>query len=300
MGIVVVGTVAYDSIETPFGKVEETLGGSALYFTVAASFFTRVGIVAVIGEDFDLGKISFLKDRNVSFDGLYVEKGKTFRWKGYYSYNLNEAHTLDTQLNVLENFDPILPEEFTRKDLLFLANIDPELQLKVLDQMKNVKFSAADTMNFWIDSKKEKVMEVFSRVNAVTINEGEIRELTEEYNLVKAARKILDIGPEHVIIKRGEYGVLVFEKSGEVFFVPAYPLEKVFDPTGAGDTFAGGFMGFLDSQGEIKRNLRKAVIYGSVLASYNVEKFSFLKLLEISRQDIDERYREFLNFCRVE
>ena len=300
MGIVVVGTVAYDSIETPFGKVEDVLGGSALYFTVAASFFSPVKLVAIVGNDFELGRIEFLKDRKVDLDGLNVVEGRTFRWKGFYDYNLNEAHTLETQLNVLTQFDPILPENYQNEDFLFLANIDPDLQLKVLSQMKSRPFAAADTMNYWIASKKEKVLEVFSRVDAVTINESEIRQLTEEYSLVKAARKILELGASYVIIKRGEYGVLLFEKSGEIFFAPAFLLEEVFDPTGAGDTFAGGVMGYLSQKGEIEKNIRKAIVYGSVLASFNVEKFSFNKLLEISLQDIEDRYKEFLKFCLLE
>ncbi len=302
MGIVVVGTVAYDSIETPFGEVEEVLGGSALYFTVSASFFAPVKLVAVVGQDFELGKIEFLKDRKVDLEGLQVAEGKTFRWKGYYDYNLNEAHTLETQLNVLEQFDPVLPPSYRKEDFLFLANIDPDLQLKVLDQIEAPRFVAADTMNFWIESKPEKVWEVFSRVNAITINEGEIRQITGEYNLVRASRKILDIRPDYVIIKRGEYGVLLFEKTGDIFFAPAYPLEEVFDPTGAGDTFAGGLMGFLASgnNADIKQEIRRAVLYGSVLASYNVEKFSFNRLLEISRQDIENRFEEFLSFCKLE
>ncbi len=300
MSIVVVGTVAYDSIETPFGKVEEILGGSALYFTVSASFFAPVKLVAIVGKDFEFSKIAFLKDRQVDLEGLNISEGKTFRWKGYYDYNLNEAHTIETQLNVLESFNPELPEDYKKEKYLFLANIDPDLQLKVLNQMESPHFIAADTMNFWIASKKEKVFEVFSRVDAVTINEGEIRELTEEYNTVKAARKILNLGPQYVIIKRGEYGVLVFEKSGDIFFAPAYPLEVVFDPTGAGDTFAGGMMGYLASKKDSGLEIRRAVVYGSVLASFNVEKFSFNKLLEISTQEVEDRFREFLSFCRVE
>ncbi len=299
MAIVVAGTVAYDSIKTPFGEMENALGGSALYFTVSASFFSPVKLVAVIGEDFDLSKIGFLKEKGVDFSGIEIKKGKTFRWKGYYDYNLNEAHTLETQLNVLTMFSPSLPEAYTEESFLFLANIDPELQIRIINQMKNLKFSAADTMNYWIESKPEKVKEAFSLVNAVTINEAEVREITGEYNLVKAARKIFDLGPDYVIIKRGEYGVLVFDKNGKTFFVPAYPLEEVFDPTGAGDTFAGGLMGYLAMKGDTKK-LRKAVVYGSVMASFNVEEFSFNKLRKISKEEIEKRFQEFLSFCQVE
>ena len=241
MGIVVVGTVAFDTVETPFGKGENVLGGSATYFSTSASFFTDVSLVAVVGEDFPEEHSQFLRSREIDLQGLQRIPGKTFHWTGKYGYDLNEAQTIDTQLNVLLDFKPELPPSYRDTDVLFLANIDPELQLEVLDQVNRPRLVACDSMNFWISSKPAALKEVMKRVDIVVINEGEARMLTGEANLVKAARQIISLGCKRLVVKRGEYGVLMFT-ADSVFAAPAYPLEEVFDPTGAGDTFAGGFM----------------------------------------------------------
>jgi len=299
MGIVVVGSLAFDNIKTPFGEVKNALGGSALYFSTAASFFNSVSIVAVVGSDFNFDEIKFLEDKNVNLKNISVKAGDTFRWKGYYDFNLNEAHTLETHLNVFADFKPELTEDILDEDYLFLANIDPELQLSVIQQMKNPGFIAADTMNYWIDNKKDKVAEVFTKVDAVTINEAEIRQFTGEFNLKVAAKKILDLGVEYVIIKRGEYGVLMIDKYQRVFFTPAYLLETIFDPTGAGDTFAGGMIGYLSTRENIENDLRKSIVYGSVMASYDVENFSIKRLKELSASDIEKRYNHFISYCEL-
>lgn len=293
MGIVVVGTVAFDSVETPFGKADDVLGGSATYFSTSASFFSDVSLVAVVGEDFPDEHISFLKSRSINTDGIVRLKGETFRWSGRYGFDLNEAQTLDTRLNVLTEFKPELSEDYRSCDFLFLANIDPDLQLSILDQVKSPKLVACDTMNFWITSKPDSLKEVLKRVDVVVINEGEARQFTSEPNLVSAARKIMEFGAKRVVIKRGEYGVLMFTPTS-VFAAPAYPLETVFDPTGAGDTFAGGFMGYLANTGDIsEENFRQAVVFGSVMASFNVEDFSLNRMKRLNFQEIKDRYREF-------
>ena len=299
MGIVVVGSVAYDDIKTPFGEVTGALGGSAVYFSAAASFFDKVSIVAVVGEDFDREQLAFLEKRNVNLKNLAVAQGKTFRWKGYYDYNLNEAHTINTELNVFADFVPKINDDIVNEDYLFLANIDPELQLSVIDKMNNPKFIAADTMNFWIDGKRDKVEEVFKRVNMVTVNEAEIRQFTGEYNLKKAAKAILDLGVDNVIIKRGEYGVLMIDKYERIFFTPAYLLESVYDPTGAGDSFAGGLVGVISSSDDVSSVIRKAIVYGSVMASFNVEKFSIDRLKELNYDEIEERFNHFIGYCSL-
>ena len=293
MGVLVVGSVAIDSVETPFGVGENVLGGSATYFSTSASFFTDVNLVAVVGDDFPQEHIDFLKSRNIDLTGLKRESGKTFHWKGRYGFDLNEAQTLDTQLNVFQTFSPKIPESYADAEYLILANIDPELQLEVLDQVRNPKVIACDTMNFWISSKPEALKKVISRVDFFIINEGEARQLTGEVNLVKAARAILALGAKNLIIKRGEYGVLLF--SGEkIFAAPAYPLESVFDPTGAGDTFAGGFMGYLASTGNLsEESIRQGIIFGSVMASFNVEDFSLDRLRTLEYSEIEARYRSF-------
>ena len=293
MSVLVVGSVAFDSVETPFGMRENILGGSATYFSTSASFFTDVNLVAVVGDDFSQEHIDFLKSRNIDLRGLKREAGKTFHWKGRYGFDLNEAETLDTQLNVFQTFSPQIPAEYAAAEYLILANIDPELQLEVLDQVKNPKVIACDTMNFWISSKPEVLKKVISRVDFFIINEGEARQLTGEVNLVKAARAILAMGAKNLIIKRGEYGVLLFTADG-IFAAPAYPLESVFDPTGAGDTFAGGFMGYLASTGNFSgESVRQAIIFGSVMASFNVEDFSLDRLRTLQYSEIEERYKTF-------
>ncbi|MGB4599428.1 MAG: PfkB family carbohydrate kinase [Trichlorobacter sp.] len=293
MGIVVVGTVAFDTVETPFGKGENVLGGSATYFSTSASFFSEVSLVAVVGEDFPEEHIRFLKSREIDLQGLQRLPGKTFHWTGKYGYDLNEAQTLDTQLNVLLEFKPQLPEAYRNTDVLFLANIDPELQLAVLDQVKKPCLVACDSMNFWISSKPAALKEVIKRVDIVIINEGEARMLTGEPNLVKAARQIIALGCKRLVIKRGEYGVLMFSNDS-VFAAPAYPLEEVFDPTGAGDTFAGGFIGYLANTGDLsEEGIRQALVFGSVMASFNVEDFSLERMKRLEYREIEARYRSF-------
>ncbi len=292
MSILVVGSVAFDSIQTPFGKADDILGGSASYFSTSASFFTDVNLVAVIGDDFPQEHIDFLESRNVNLAGLQKTEGKTFRWKGRYEYDLNEAHTLETHLNVFESFKPVLPESYRDAEYVFLANIDPELQLEVLKQVENPKLVACDTMNFWIDGKKQELIKTLAKVDILVINEAEVRQLADEPNLIKAAAIVRGFGPKTLVVKRGEYGVLMFGE-GSVFSVPAYPLEEVFDPTGAGDTFAGGFIGYLAATRNLdEQNLRKATVFGSVMASFTVEKFSLDRLKEIDYTEISDRYRK--------
>jgi sugar/nucleoside kinase (ribokinase family) len=293
MGIVVVGTVAFDTVETPFGRGENVLGGSATYFSTSASFFTDVSLVAVVGDDFPAEHISFLKSRDIDTEGLQRIPGKTFHWTGRYGYDLNEAQTLDTQLNVLTEFRPHLPESYRDADYLFLANIDPDLQTEVLDQVRRPKLVACDTMNFWISSKPEALKKVLRKVDIVVINEGEARQFTNQSNLVKAARDIIALGCKRLVVKRGEYGVLMFT-ADSVFAAPAYPLEEVFDPTGAGDTFAGGFMGYLANTGDLsEEGIRQAIVFGSVMASFNVEDFSLNRMKRLEYREIEARYRNF-------
>ena len=300
MGIVVVGSVAFDSVKTPFGEANDVLGGSATYFSTSASYFTDVSLVAVVGEDFPKKHIDFLKMKGIDTRGLEVSKGKTFRWKGEYSYELNEAKTLDTELNVFQQFNPRLPEEYRDSDIVFLANIDPDLQRDVLKQVNKPKLVAADTMNFWIEGKKDSLLETLSLVDVLLINDGEARQLSGEPNLVKAARTIMGFGPKTLVIKRGEYGVLMFHESS-IFSAPAYPLENVFDPTGAGDTFAGGFVGYLANTMDLSESaMRRAIIMGSVMASYNVEDFSLKRIRELDYKEIETRYKEFKHLSHFE
>jgi sugar/nucleoside kinase (ribokinase family) len=291
--ILVVGSVAFDTIETPFGRGDEVLGGSATYFSTAASFFTGVRLVAVVGDDFPAAHRDFLGSRNIDLSGLQVAPGETFRWKGRYGYDLNEAQTLDTRLNVFEGFRPQLPDSFRDAEVVFLANIDPELQLEVLSQVRRPRIIACDTMNFWIAGKREALVKTLRHVDILVINEGETRQLADEPNLVKAARAILALGPRTLVVKRGEYGVLVFGEHS-IFSIPAYPLEEVFDPTGAGDTFAGGFLGYLAATGDFSdAAIRKAAVFGSVMASFTVEDFSLDRLRSVAWPDIEDRFRRF-------
>ncbi|MFQ5456469.1 MAG: PfkB family carbohydrate kinase [Nitrospirota bacterium] len=300
MSILVVGSIGLDSVKTPFGEVEEVLGGSATYFATAASYFTDVNLVAIVGEDFPHKHINFLKSRKINIDGLEISPGKTFRWKGEYGYQLNEANTLETQLNVFQEFSPKIPESYKRPEMVFLANIDPELQLEVLKQVERPQLVACDTMDFWIKGKRDALMNTLREVDILTINDGEARELSKEVNLVRAAKKIISYGPETLIVKRGEYGVLMFHKNG-TFSAPAYPLEMVFDPTGAGDSFAGGFMGYLGNTMNLSdSNIRQAIIFGSVMASFNVEEFSLNKLKALDYKEIEGRYREFKRLTHFE
>jgi sugar/nucleoside kinase (ribokinase family) len=293
MSIVVVGTVAFDTVETPFGRGENVLGGSATYFSTSASFFTDVSLVAVVGDDFPEEHVTFLQSRNIDTAGLQRIPGKTFHWSGRYGYDLNEAQTLDTQLNVLMDFQPELPDSYRDAEYLFLANIDPELQMDVLEQVRKPKLVACDTMNFWITSKPEALKRVLQKVDIVIINEGEARQFTGEANLVKAARQIIALGCKRLVVKRGEYGVLMFTAE-TVFAAPAYPLEDVFDPTGAGDTFAGGFMGYLANTGDLsEEGIRQAIIFGSVMASFNVEDFSLNRMKRLEYAEIQARFSNF-------
>ncbi len=293
MSLVVVGSVAFDSVKTPFGEVDEVLGGSGTYFSTAASYFTDVALVAVVGTDFPDKHLTFLKSRNIDIEGIEKQEGRTFRWKGEYGFELNEARTLDTQLNVFETFRPRLPEAYKDRKVVFLANIDPDLQRDVLGQVEKPDLVACDTMNFWISGKKDSLLKTLKLVDILLINDGEARELSGEPNLVKAAKVIHSFGPETLIIKRGEYGALMF-RDGKIFAAPAYPLESVFDPTGAGDCFAGGFMGYLSSTMNFEEaNVRKAIIFGSVMASFNVEAFSLDKIKSLDYREIQSRYQEF-------
>lgn len=300
MSLLVVGTVALDSVKTPFGTAESALGGSATYFSTSASYFTDVRLVAVIGEDFPKEHVQFLKSRNVDTRGLEVQKGQTFRWKGEYGYDLNEAKTLVTDLNVLATFKPAIIDDYRNTEVVFLANVDPEIQLDVLRQVKKPKFVACDTMNYWISSKTDALKRTLKEVDLLTINEAEIRQLAGDASLVKAARSVQAMGPKTVVVKQGSYGALMFN-GHSVFSAPAYPLESVFDPTGAGDSFAGGFMGFLASTMNFsEESMRKAVIFGSVMASLNVEAFSLDRIRSLDYKEIEGRYREFKKLTHFE
>jgi len=300
MSLLVVGSVALDSVETPFGKKEEVLGGSATFFSASASFFNPVQLVAVVGEDFPEAHIQFLKARGIGLDGLTRVKGRTFRWKGKYGFQLNEAQTLDTQLNVFQDFAPKLPEAYRDAPYVFLGNIHPELQSQVLDQVKNAHLVAADTMNFWIQGSREALLKTLKRVNLLFVNDAEIRQLSGEHNIVKAARAVHAMGPSRVVVKRGEHGALLFDKE-HIFACPAFPLEEVFDPTGAGDTFAGGFMGTLATAKRFEPNvIRHAMVMGSVMASFTVERFSLDRLRDLTQSEIRQRFSEFKRLTHFE
>jgi sugar/nucleoside kinase (ribokinase family) len=293
LALLVVGSVALDSLETPFGRREDVLGGSASYFSACASFFGPTRVVAVVGEDFPEAHLGFLAARGIDLDGLARRPGRTFRWKGRYEFDLNTAHTLDTQLNVFAQFQPDLPAHYRDSEYVFLGNIDPDLQRAVLDQVRSPRFVGCDTMNFWISSKRESLLRTLERVDMLFVNDAEARQLAEEHNVVKAARRILTFGPRAVVVKRGEYGALYFS-GDEVFAASAVPLASVFDPTGAGDSFAGGFMGYLASRdGSLDHGtMRRAIVLGSVLASFTVEQFSLDRLRSLSPREIRVRYAE--------
>ena len=294
MSLTVVGSVAFDALETPFGKRDKVLGGAATHFGLSASFFTQVNAVGVVGGDFGDDEWAVFKRHFINTDDIeIVPEGKTFFWQGRYDYDMNTAHTLDTQLNVFETFDPKLSENSRNADFLFLANILPMLQKQVREQCTNAKFVAMDTMNFWISSMKDAVIDTIKVVDCIIINDAEARQLTDEPSIYRAARTIMDLGLKAVVIKRGEYGATLFTRDG-YFVAPAYPLESVFDPTGAGDTFAGGFMGYLAAQKEISdETLRRAMIYGSVMASFNVEEFGTERVDSLDYPEINERFRSF-------
>jgi sugar/nucleoside kinase (ribokinase family) len=293
VSVLVVGSVALDSVETPFGRAERVIGGSATYFASAACHLSSVQLVGVVGDDYPMDKLSPLADCGVDLSGLEHAAGESFFWRGRYGSDLNSAQTLETRLGVFAQFRPTIPTAFRRAPYLFLANIDPRLQLEVLQQVEAPKLVACDTMNFWIDSRRENLLTLLGRVDLITLNDGEARQLTGQPNLVHAARWILDRGPKYVIIKKGEHGALMFTRHS-IFFAPAFPLETIFDPTGAGDSFAGGFMGYLARTDDLSdANLRRAVVVGSAMGSFAVERFSNERLLQLTARDIDRRMEEF-------
>ena len=303
MSLLVVGSIALDTIETPFGRADNVGGGSAVYISAAASYFTApIKFVGVVGSDFPKSEIDFLKSRGIDTEGLQVvEGGKTFRWSGRYHYDLNERDTLDTQLNVFENFNPVLPESYTKSTYVVLGNINPALQLLVINSLvQKPELIVCDTMNLWIKEKCDELLEVLKRVDVLIVNDSEARLLVSEPNLIKAARKIVKLGPRTMIIKKGEHGALLFTDD-KIFSAPAFPFEFICDPTGAGDSFAGGFVGHLARTEDLSdHNLKKAVIYGSVMASFCVGKFGTEGLKDLSDVDIHRRYRDFIELSKFE
>jgi len=297
--IVVVGSIAYDAVETPAGKRESQLGGSACFFSTSASYFTEVGIIGVVGNDFDPSDRSMLERHGIDTTGLVEVDGKTFRWTGEYMDDINTAVTLDTQLNVFGDFEPTLTESHANAPYLFLANIDPNIQLKVLDAMiSRPKWVASDTMNLWINIARPTLIDLISKVDMLIINEDEAKQLTGQNNLPNAAKAVMNLGPKSTVVKRGEYGASLFGKTFS-FAAPAYPLERVIDPTGAGDSFAGGFMGYLASVENIdEESLRTATIYGSTMASFAVEDFGLERIKNLTKSDISERFQAFTELTR--
>lgn len=303
MSLLVVGTVAFDAIETPFGKTDKIVGGAASYIALASSYFYKdIQLVSVVGDDFPDSFLNTLKSQSVKLDGLQIKKGeKSFFWSGKYHNDLNSRDTLDTQLNVLANFDPIVPENSKECEFLMLGNLVPAVQRKVIKQLnKRPKLIVLDTMNFWMDIALDDLKENLKLIDVLTINDSEARQLSGEYSLVKAAQKILAMGPSTLVIKKGEHGALLFNKK-EVFFAPALPLEEVFDPTGAGDSFAGGFIGYLAKTGDISfENMKRAIIYGSAMASFTVQKFGTEKLIGLTEKEVNERIQEFVSLVQFD
>ncbi len=303
MSILVVGTVAFDAIETPFGKTDKILGGAATYISLAASYFTNdINLVSVVGDDFPKENVEMLQKHQVNTDGLQVLSGqKTFFWAGKYHNDMNSRDTITTELNVLENFNPIVPETYQNCEFLMLGNLSPQVQHQVITQLKTrPKLIVLDTMNFWMDIAMSELMKTISLVDVLTINDAEARQLSGEYSLVKAAQKILTMGPKYLIIKKGEHGALLFNKE-QVFFAPALPLEDVFDPTGAGDTFAGGFIGYLAKTQDISfDNMKRAIIFGSAMASFCVEKFGTENIVGLVQKQINTRVQEFIDLAQFD
>jgi len=300
MSLLVVGSVAIDSVETPFGKRKEVLGGSATFFSISASFFTKVNLVAVIGRDFPDRYIRLLKGRGVPLDGLESGKGRTFRWKGKYEYDLNAAHTIYTKLNVFKDFSPKIPEAYRKTPYLFLANIDPELQLDVLKKVYPPRLVACDSMNFWISNKLKALKKLLAKIDIFIINDSESRLLSGESNIIKAAKYIFSLGPKKLVIKRGDSGALFLTNKGGAFSAPAYLMETIKDPTGAGDSFAGGFMGYLSRTNDTsERSMRKAVIYGTIMASFCVQDFGPGRLLKLKSSDIEKRFYDYQKNTRA-
>ena len=303
MSLLVVGSVAFDAIETPFGKTDKIVGGAANYISLSASYFVdRVNLISVVGGDFPKDYIRFMQSRNIDTEGLQIlENEKSFFWSGRYNHDMNTRDTLVTELNVLENFDPVVPEAYQDSDYVMLGNLSPDVQLKVIQQLRRrPKLVAMDTMNFWMDIQMDKLKEVIAKVDMLTINDEEARQLSDEYSLVKAARKILQMGPQYLVVKKGEHGALLFHEK-HIFFAPALPLEEVFDPTGAGDTFAGGFIGYLAATNNTSfSNMKRAIIHGSAMASFCVEKFGPERIFDLSKEDIDYRVQEFIDLVQFD
>jgi sugar/nucleoside kinase (ribokinase family) len=302
MSVVVVGSIAFDAVKTPFGDRDRLLGGSAVHFSLAASYFTDVRVVGPVGDDFGEAEYEVLRSRSVNTDDIeHVEGGKTFFWAGEYEWNVNVRHTLDTQLNVFGDFEPKLSDASRQADILFLGNIHPDLQHDVRRQCTGAKLAGLDSMNYWIESTRDELVRTIGTVDLILMNDDEVRQLTEQPTLLKAAREIMKLGPRVVVVKQGEYGAALFTETG-FFALPAYPLETVIDPTGAGDSFAGGFFGYLDSQGGATDDatLRRAMTYGSAVASYWVEEFGCERVRGLTREDIDERYEAFRSMTSVE
>ncbi len=301
--LLIVGTVAFDAIETPFGKTEKILGGAGTYIGLSASHFgVKSGLISVVGGDFPEEYLQMLRDKNIDTTGVEkIKEGKTFFWSGKYDYNLNTRDTLVTDLNVLADFKPVVPEDFMDSEFLMLGNLHPAVQMSVINQIpKRPKLVVLDTMNFWMDNTMDELLKVIAKIDVITINDEEARQLSGEYSLVKAAQKIHEMGPEYVVIKKGENGALLFN-NGEIFFAPALPLEEIFDPTGAGDTFAGGFIGYLASTHDVSfDNMKRAVIYGSNFASFCVEKFGTERMLNLGQKEIQTRLKQFKQLTQFE
>lgn len=300
MAILVVGTVALDSVKTSFGEKIDALGGSATFFSLSAGYFSAVNLVAVVGEDFPQKYLAFLKSKkNIDLSGLKIQKGRTFRWKASYECDINNPQTLSTQLNVFAEFNPVIPQKYKNSEYLFLANIDPDLQQGILKQISRPKIIACDSMNYWIRTKRKSLGRLLKKVDIFFANDSEARILAETDNILTAARRIIALGPKIAIVKKGEHGVLFSSKEHSSFILPAYLLENVIDPTGAGDTFAGGFMGYLAARRKLNNAaLRKAMAYGTIMASFNVESFSANRLASLKKRDIENRYREFVKLTR--
>ena len=298
--IVVIGTVAFDSIKTPLGEAPEVLGGSATFFAMAARLFTKVQLVAIVGKDFPASYLKLFEENGIDLEGLVRADGRTFRWKGEYEENMNVRHTIETQLNVLEQFKAELPASYRKAPYVFLANINPDLQLRVLDQLEKPELICADTMNLWIINQRKDLEKVLQRVHFFIISEEEAQMLTKEHNIIRGAREILKMGHFSLIIKRGGYGAILFTQQKEIFAIPAFPLEEVVDPTGAGDTFAGGFVGYLASQEQVDfESVQRAMVYGNILASFAVEGFSVEKLAPLNREILRERMRHFIRMTHL-
>lgn len=295
MSILVIGSIALDTVETPFGRVKETVGGSAIYFSLAASYFVNVNVVGVVGNDFPKSIFKLLNKRGIDTRGIVMKTGKTFRWKGRYDFDLNTAHTLETHLNVFSDFKPKIPVDYSSSEYVFLGNIHPELQLSVLKSVNSPKLIACDTMNYWIEKENSKLKKVLRNIDMIIINEAEARELAGEPNTIRAVKKILTMGPKYIIIKRGEYGAMFFSRKS-IFVLPAFPLERLFDPTGAGDSFAGGFLGYIAKCMDTSEDtMRQAIVAGSVIASFNVEDFGIKRLCGLNYKEISERLKFLKN-----